>query len=265
MEQIISTRFDGSSLNNGTPVEPDSGKENLPDGGTVQAEVHASAEGIQESSSSRAQIDPSDIPLTENVIQRLGDNPFTKKRETLVISRAYTQVFTSLKNSGAQKTEIKELQNKYEMPDLFKPPKLAEGIPNQAAARHLKREFWRLKVQEDLCPAVARNAAALTMIATERQKNNSETLIGIENLLVESSVLTANAIWQETRSRKTLMAPAFNPAVRAALKRAETTASLYGDKTLEIAKGHLEMKSILTARTRMTTKGDYPQNFQKRG
>lgn len=90
------------------------------------------------------------------------------------------------------------------MPELFKPPKLADGIQAQAATRHLKREFWRLKVQEDLCPALARNASALTLIAVERQKNDSEASVNIENLLVESSVLTANAIWQETQSRKTL-------------------------------------------------------------
>lgn len=149
------------------------------------------------------------------------------------------------------------------MPELFKPPRLAEGIQASAAPRHLKREFWRLKVQEDLCPALARNAAALTKIAAERQKNDSEALIEIENLLVESSVLTANAIWQETQSRKTLMAPAFNPALRNTLKKSETTTSLYGDKTLELAKGQLEMKSIMATRTKLFAKGEYNPNFRR--
>lgn len=93
-------------------------------------------------------------------------------------------------------TEIIELQQKYEVPQTFQPSKLMEGIEANAAPRHLKKEYRRVKVQEDLCPAQARNAAILTILETKRAKNDSPTLEKMESLLCESCKLTANAVWQ---------------------------------------------------------------------
>lgn len=91
-------------------------------------------------------------------------------------------------------------------------------------------------MQEDLCPALPRNAAILTILATERIKNVNPALEQIESLLCESSKLIASAIRQESVSRKTLVAPAFNRDVRKALKKEETTTKLFGDKTVELDK-----------------------------
>lgn len=121
-------------------------------------------------------------------------------------------------------------------------------------------------MQEDLCPALARNAAALTLIAAERAKDaENPTLKSMENLLCEASKLMANAIWQETESRKTLVSPVFAPQVRLAMKKAETTTKLFGDRTVELAKEQVELKSILTTERSRANRGGFTQNFFRKG
>lgn len=183
--------------------------------------------------------------LDQNVLNALGSNPISQKASNLVLNEQVAKILLYIKNNGADKKELSDLKAKYNIPEDFQPPDLLSGIETNAAARHLKREHWRLKVQEDLCPALAINASIITLVMAEKKKHKTPELENIEALLCESSRLIANAIWQETESRKTLIAPAFIPSLRQIVKKSTTDTKLIGENIVEKAKQHIELRSIM--------------------
>lgn len=153
--------------------------------------------------------------------------------------------FVHWKNQGVSKADLDKIKAKYAWPNEFKPPDLTSGIQSNAAARHLKKEYWRRQVQEDLCPSLALFTAAMTLIMKEKQLAPSPFLDKLEDLLLEGNKLVANAIYQETESRKALVAPAFVPAVRGIIKKSPTDTHLFGGNIVEKAEEHFKLKNIM--------------------
>lgn len=214
-------------------------------------------------------VDPAKVDqLDESTLQALGKTPITQKTITLELNVQIAKVFMWIKNNGMDREDLSKLKAKYTIPEGFNPPDLMSGIQMNTAAKHLKREFWRLKVQEDLCPGLALITAAITMII-EQQKKLQEAVVPelkkVETLLIESGRLIANAIHQETESRKTLLSPAFIPSVRGIVKGSKTDDKLFGGNLVAAAKEHLEMKSIMIQeRSTRPVRPVFPGNFRTR-
>lgn len=202
--------------------------------------------------------------LDANILAALGTTPVTQKPIEIELDSRVAESLLHTRNFGADKKELAELKAKYHIPDKFQPPDLLSGIETNAAARHLRKEQWRLRVQEDLCPALAMNVAIITMIMAEKRKNKTPELEKIESMLCESSRLVANAIWQETESRLSFIAPAFIPSVRQIVKKSSADNKLVGDNIVEKAKQHMELRSIMQHdRFTRPTRGGYG-NFRSR-
>lgn len=95
-----------------------------------------------------------------------------------------------------------------------------------------------------------------------RQKRDSKELELIENLICEASELTANAMRQESVSRKTLVSTALHPVIGQTMRKAETTTELCSDKAMELAKEQLLRSFSTTQKT--LSRGGYSQNFFRR-
>lgn len=104
----------------------------------------------------------------------------------------------------------------------------------------------------------------ITRLNKEVRENDSPLIQELEVWATESAKLIANAVYEESVSRKAFVAPVFKKSLQQVLKQSPTDTKLFGDKILERAEEHERVKKIM-AQPRGTMRfprgGMAPQHF----